>query len=113
MALDPRLKQLLESWEDARDAGRPPTPEEHCRDAPELLEPFRKLLRQLDQIDPERMAARAGGPARATLAEASLCATRFRVEGEPLRGGMGEVFPARDEFGRLVALKFMQRGKDG
>jgi hypothetical protein len=51
MPLDSRLRQLLNSWEDRREAGHSPSAEEHCREYPELLEPFCQLLRRFEQID--------------------------------------------------------------
>lgn len=115
MAIDARLKQLLDSWEDLRDAGHAPTPEVRCRAFPELLEPFRRRLRLLEQI--ERLCDGKGDPTPQTVpaVESALAQTvRFRVEGEPNIGGIGEVYRARDEaLGRQVALKFIQRGKGG
>src|SRR5262245_43058511 len=42
---DPRLEQLLLRWDELRDRGQELTPEELCRDCPELLPGFRDLLR--------------------------------------------------------------------
>src|SRR5687768_1083323 len=48
---DDQLADLLMLWDDARDAGRPLTPQVLCHD-PNLLGPFTELLRQLNRVDP-------------------------------------------------------------
>jgi eukaryotic-like serine/threonine-protein kinase len=115
MPIEPRLKQLLENWEDLRDAGKVPTPEEHCRECPDLLEAFRRLLRRFERLDHLGDEDDNGAPSSVPAVAAAQSETvRFRVKSEPRRGGMGEVFAAQDvELGRRVALKFIQRGKGG
>jgi len=43
----------LDSWVQLLDGGHSPTPEEHCGACPELLEPFRQLMRRWEQLDRE------------------------------------------------------------
>ena len=44
MSTETRLDDLLHRWEELRMQGESPTPEEVCRDAPDLLSPFRREL---------------------------------------------------------------------
>jgi len=46
-----RLNELLMEWEDRRDQGRPVTPEDLCRDAPELLDELKKRIKALQSMD--------------------------------------------------------------
>jgi tetratricopeptide (TPR) repeat protein len=107
MSNEDRLVELLERWEAAATGSPSVTPEDFCRDCPDLLGDFRKLLGRL-------------GPVRAVLEGegiGELAPDDFAPEGgryRPLnfhaRGGLGVVFLAEDgEVGRNVALKCMQR----
>jgi len=45
-----QLDELLLEWEDRHRRGEPCTPEDLCRDRPDLLEPFRQRLADLQQM---------------------------------------------------------------
>ena len=62
-----RLDDLLEEWEERRDAGRPATPEELCPDDPVLRAGLASAIRQLQRFE----AVVAGGPAAADAAAAA------------------------------------------
>src|SRR5438105_3615725 len=47
MPLDERLLDLLVRYEELAEQGSPPTPEQMCRDCPDLLGEFRERSRQL------------------------------------------------------------------
>ncbi len=47
MALDDRLSDLLVDWEQSQRDGRETTPEELCRDAPDLLPVVRESIDSL------------------------------------------------------------------
>src|SRR5262245_46865099 len=49
--VDPRLDELLLLWEELRERGEPCTPEDLCRDSPDLLPALRLRLDRLGAID--------------------------------------------------------------
>jgi tetratricopeptide (TPR) repeat protein/predicted Ser/Thr protein kinase len=51
MTDEERLEELLDRWEENSSPGRRPTPEELCRDCPELLEALRERLQRLARVD--------------------------------------------------------------
>ncbi len=64
-----RLDDLLRRWEEVRARGESPTPEEICRDAPDLLEPFRGELGALCAADQGLAVASARSPSNAESPE--------------------------------------------
>src|SRR5438105_1653364 len=50
MTLDDRILDLLFQWEERCNQGQPITPEELCRDSPQLLDEIKKRIRDLERI---------------------------------------------------------------
>ncbi|HLW65589.1 MAG TPA: serine/threonine-protein kinase, partial [Gemmataceae bacterium] len=118
-AYRPSVDELLIDWELQRQKGTPVTPEELCRDCPELLDTLKERI--AEQIKASQLLATPteaetkhedGGaqknddiPAIADLATQS----KFRNLRFHAKGGLGEVWKADDEtLGRQVALKLIQ-----
>jgi serine/threonine-protein kinase len=110
------LNRLLVRYEELCETGEPVTPDEVCRDHPELLAEFRQALAQLERLKstnvPDTVSDTSVPPAAGdtdletaeVFFESRL--TRFRFH---KRGGLGEVYEARDpRLDRPVALKMIQ-----
>ncbi len=105
MSTDDLLTDLLIAWQGAADAGRPITPAEACRDHPDLLPAFTRLLRQLGHL--ERVL---DGPTDPHAFVRQIDAGRYQPVSFHAAGGLGVVAVAEDtELNRHVALKVMQQ----
>src|SRR5262245_10892438 len=51
MSADDQVSELLLRWEELRDGGKPSSPEDLCKDSPELLGQLQDRIRVLEAMD--------------------------------------------------------------
>ena len=113
MILDPRIAQLLLRWEELRGEGQTVSPEELCRDCPELLHELVRGLHgmqttchSLDSTPQERDLSAEPLPSPVGMPVIG----DFQILGTLGQGGMGVVYQAWDRKRKeMIALKTLQR----
>lgn len=122
-----KLNELVLEWESLQRAGQTPSPEELCRDCPELLSEFREHIRILQSmnavLDPEHVtpgtapvAERSSSPQIDCNAGGNSSVTTrndYRILAFHAKGALGEVLRAEDaSLRRQVAIKRIQSPHD-
>ena len=123
MSDDTRIDELLDHWEELRDQGKTVSPEELCRDCPELLEAVKEqvvALQWVPSLDADAaekpdhvsftMRDHNGHPIHQEPVPKTL--GRYELK-EPIgAGGFGQVWLANDpELRRDVAIKIPRRDR--
>ncbi len=104
-----RLDELARLWEEARRGGAPVSPEELCRDCPELLAPLREIAADLSRVDRALAGFFAPPPAESEpLGAGSEPAPGFVLVRPLGSGGFGTVWLAEAPGGFPVAVKIVR-----
>ncbi len=121
MTIDSRILNLVDRWDLAREQGQSLTPEELCRECPELIPEVNRRIEALLSLSQNFST---GSHAEKPISDRSECRpqatstptlkmppdARYQVRDFYKKGGLGEVYRGFDtELGREVALKRIQK----
>ncbi|MCA9134277.1 MAG: hypothetical protein KDA45_14010, partial [Planctomycetales bacterium] len=102
----PDIDDLIDQLEEAQEAGRSLTPEQVCKECPELIEPLRQRWAAIHRFDDQfctqaesteevqqKLAGMPGNMNGARL----VMQTELHLQDFHASGGLGEVYEASDE----------------
>jgi serine/threonine protein kinase len=110
------IDDLLQLWEEHRDAGNPVSPEQLCAETPELLKELKWTIHALAAVEsrfglistvPENATKSSEGSHPCNVHDRVLVSSEYRIEHLHASGGLGSVYLAIDPvLNRRVAIKF-------
>ncbi len=108
------LHELLDRWEEGLENGHAFSPEQLCKNHPELLDELRKQIQVLQAVDARFGAWSPSSEGESQDAQHSTkldqivqVTTAFRIDRLHATGGLGEVYLACDpQLNRTVAIKY-------